>query len=98
MKTDFKCLRCGHQMKYIGTEDFQLGKTGFFLGDLPNLFAGAMRLSVYRCPGCGKVEFFSFDPMESEEEEQIAQVHCPRCKQSHDMDYPKCPHCGHDYR
>ena len=85
-------------MKYIGTEDFQLGKTGFFLGDLPNLFAGAMRLSVYRCPGCGKVEFFSFDPMESEEEEQIAQVHCPRCKQSHDMDYPKCPFCGYDYR
>lgn len=86
-------------MKYIGTEDFQLGKTGFFLGDLPNLFAGAMRLSVYRCPSCGKVEFFSFEPTESEEEEyQIPQVQCPRCKQMHDMDYPKCPFCKYDYR
>ena len=98
MSKDLKCLRCGNRMNYIGTEDFQLGKTGFFLGDLPNLFAGAMRLSVYRCPSCGKVEFFSFEPMESEEEYEIPQVRCPRCKQMHDMDYPKCPFCGHDYR
>ena len=98
MSKDLKCLRCGNRMNYIGTEDFQLGKTGFFLGDLPNLFAGAMRLSVYRCPSCGKVEFFSFEPMESEDEYEIPQVRCPRCKQMHDMDYPKCPFCGHDYR
>ena len=99
MKTDLKCLRCGEAMQYLGTEDFQLGKTGFFLGDLPNLFAGAMRLSVYRCPACGKVEFFSFEPMESEEEEyRIPQVQCPRCKRMHDMDYPKCPFCKYDYR
>ena len=99
MKADFECLRCGHRMTYIGTEDFQLGKTGFFLGDLPNLLAGAMRLSVYRCPSCGKVEFFAFEPTESEEEEyRIPQVQCPRCKQMHDMDYPKCPFCKYDYR
>ena len=96
MKKDLSCLRCGCRMNYVGTEDFQLGKTGFFLGDLPNLFAGAMRLSVYRCPSCGKVEFFSFEPLETED--QIAQVRCPDCKQMHDMDYPKCPFCGHDYR
>ena len=99
MKTDFKCLRCEHQMKYIGTEEFQLGKTSFILGDLPHLLSGAMKLSVYRCPACGKVEFFSFEPLESEEtEDQIAQVSCPRCKQKHDMDYPKCPFCGHKYQ
>ena len=98
MKTDLKCLRCGEGMQYLGTEDFQLGKTGFFLGDLPNLLAGAMRLSVYQCPSCGKVEFFSFEPPEPEEEYEIPQVRCPRCKQMHDMDYPKCPFCGYDYR
>ena len=99
MKTDFKCLRCEHQMKYIGTEEFQLGKTSFILGDLPHLLSGAMRLSVYRCPSCGKVEFFSFEAMETEEEEdRIAQVRCPRCKQMHDMDYPRCPFCKYDYR
>ena len=99
MKKDFQCLRCGQNMKYIGTEEFQLGKTGFFLGDLPNLLAGAMTLSVYRCSSCGKVELFSFEPMESEEEEyRIPQVQCPRCKRMHDMDYPKCPFCKYDYR
>ena len=99
MKKDLKCLRCSETMQYVGTEDFQLGRTGFFLGDIPNLLAGAMTLSVYRCPSCGKVEFFSFEPLETEDtEDRIAQVRCPRCKQTHDMDYPKCPHCGHDYR
>lgn len=86
-------------MKYVGTENFQLGRTHYLLGDLPNLLAGAMKLSVYRCPDCGKVEFFSFESFdEDESEDQIAKVACPRCKQMHDMDYPKCPHCGHDYR
>ena len=98
MNKDLNCLRCGNRMNYIGTKEFQLGKTGFFLGDLPNLFAGAMKLSVYRCVVCGKVEFFSFEPFEEEFEDRIAQVRCPRCKQMHDMDYPKCPFCGHDYR
>ncbi len=86
-------------MQYIDTVNFQLGKMGWVLGDLPHLLSGAMRLSVYRCPACGKVEFFSFEPLESaESEDQIAQVRCPRCQQMHDMDYPKCPFCGHDYR
>ncbi|MBR6744979.1 MAG: hypothetical protein IKM00_07190, partial [Clostridia bacterium] len=76
----------------------QLGKMGWLLGDLPHLLSGSMRLSVYRCPACGKVEFFSFEPLGSEEEDHIAQTRCPRCKQMHDMDDPKCPFCGYDYR
>ena len=98
MKTDLKCLRCGENMKALGTESFQLGKASWLFGDMSHLFSGAMRLSVYRCPGCGKVEFFSFEPEEEETEDRIAQVRCPRCKQMHDMDYPKCPFCGYDYR
>ena len=31
-------------------------------------------------------------------EDRIAQVKCPKCGTIHDMDYPKCPYCGHDYR
>lgn len=99
MEKDLKCLRCGGHMTYVGTENFQLGRTHYLLGDLPNLLAGAMKLSIYRCSACGKVEFFSFESSyEDEAEDQIAQIHCPRCKQMHDMDYPKCPHCGYDYR
>lgn len=97
MNDRLKCLRCAEEMQYIDTADFQLGKMGWLLGDLPHLLSGAMRLSVYRCPACGKVEFFSFEPLE-EQEDRIAQVRCPRCKQMHDMDYPKCPFCGYDYR
>ena len=33
---DLKCLRCGEEKKYIMTENIQLGKTDWFLGDLPN--------------------------------------------------------------
>ena len=86
-------------MRYMDTVDFQLGKKGWIFGDLPHLLSGAMRLSVYRCSSCGKVEFFSFESLEAEEaEDGIAQVCCPRCKRMHDMDYPKCPLCGYDYR
>ena len=99
MEKNFQCLRCGKDMQSMGTEDFQLGKTGWIFGDFPNLLAGAMRLSVYRCPSCGKVEFFSFEPLEAEEKgDRIAQTRCPRCKQMHDMDDPKCPFCKYDYR
>jgi hypothetical protein len=55
MKTDFECLRCGHQMKYIGTEDFQLGKTGFF-----PIFPGKTLLHLHDfVVSCEKVPNFS---------------------------------------
>lgn len=28
----------------------------------------------------------------------LPQRVCPECGKSHDFDYPKCPHCGHDYQ
>lgn len=30
--------------------------------------------------------------------DDLPQKICPECGQSHDFDYPKCPHCGHDYQ
>ncbi len=29
------------------------------------------------------------------EEDQIQQVTCSNCGKKYDMDYPKCPYCGH---
>lgn len=29
--------------------------------------------------------------------EELPQKECPSCGKKHDFDYPKCPHCGHDY-
>lgn len=53
------CLRCGSHMEYKATDQIQLGKTGFFMGTLSNLLAGAMDVAIYECPVCGKIEFFN---------------------------------------
>lgn len=29
--------------------------------------------------------------------DDLPQKECPNCGKRHDFDYPKCPHCGHDY-
>ena len=90
MMKSINCLRCDKKMDYIMTEDIQLGKQSFIFGDWPNLLAGALTVSVYRCPKCGKIEFFSDEGGDS-----LPQVTCPNCGKEHDFDYPKCPHCNH---
>ena len=93
---ELKCLRCHAEMEFIRREKIQLGQTGWILGDLPNLLSGSMELDIYSCPGCGKVEFFQAEDS-IVAEDTIAQVRCPRCGKLHDMDYPKCPFCKHNY-
>lgn len=90
------CLRCDGLMSSIGVKKLQLGQTGWLLGDLPNLLAGAMEVEVRVCIKCGKIEFFH--AQDEKCEGRIAQIKCPTCGKSHDMDYPKCPFCKHDYR
>ena len=53
MANQLNCLRCGTGMRFIRREKFQLGQTGWVLGDLPNLFAGAMEIEIYVCPKYG---------------------------------------------
>ena len=93
MKNNLDCLRCGHKMNHIKTENLQLGQTGWILGGLPNLLAGALEVEIYSCPSCGKLEFFAAD----EEEERLPQKRCPNCGKLHDFDFPKCPSCKYDY-
>ena len=80
-------------MRHIGREKLQLGETGWILGDLPNLFAGAMEVDIYACSECKKIEFF----MAEELEEELPQKECPKCGRKHDFDYPKCPFCKYEY-
>ena len=89
------CLRCDIPMRFLGEENLQLGKTGWILGDLPNLIAGAMRVSIYICPTCKKLEFFACE--EKAEEENLPQRTCPKCGTVHDFDYPRCPKCKFTY-
>ncbi len=98
MQKNMRCLRCESKMNFIGTKQFQLGKATLFFVDLPHLLEGALMLDIYQCETCGKIEFFLQEKFEAEEEGQIAQKKCPSCQCLHDMDYPKCPYCGYDYR
>lgn len=95
-----QCLRCDGEMVHTGTEKIQLGEAGWIFGNISNVFAGTLEVEIYACKKCGKTEFFqdpnNFDEIENEEE--IAQMTCPECGHIHDMDYPKCPACKHNYQ
>ena len=88
------CLRCNAEIKFLSKEKLQLGKTGWLLGDLPNLVAGALEVDIYRCPACKRLEFFAADELEGND---LPKRTCPSCGTVHDFDYPKCPKCKHDY-
>ena len=78
---EIDCLRCGARMKYMFRENLQLGKTGWILGDLPNLFAGALCADIFVCPDCGTREALDSIGVSPEEQDSIIQtIH--RCLRS----------------
>ena len=81
MRGNIDCLRCNCKMNRIKTEKLQFGQTGWILGDLPNLIAGAMEVDIYCCPSCRKLEFFLSDKPETE----LPQKRCPKCGKMHDL-------------
>ena len=92
---NMKCLRCGEDMQYLSREKLQLGKTGWVLGDLPNLLSGALEVQIYVCPKCRKLEFFLAENEALDDD--TPKRTCPDCGTVHDFDYPKCPNCKHEY-
>ena len=48
---------CGQPMTPLGVSEYQLGRTGWIMGDLPNLLAGSMELALFRCERCGQIKF-----------------------------------------
>ena len=90
-----KCLRCGEDMRYLSREKLQLGKTGWVLGDLPNLLSGALEVQILVCPKCRKLEFFLAENETLDDD--TPKKTCPDCGTVHDFDYPKCPKCKHEY-
>ncbi len=89
-----RCSNCGRGMEYVKTEQIQLGKTSFLLGDWPNLLSGALDVEIWACPGCRKLDFYGGGGKDWEEDEdRIAQTTCPVCGCVHDLDDAKCPHC-----
>lgn len=91
----YTCPRCNEEMQYLSRERIQLGKTGWVLGDLPNLLSGALEVEIYVCPKCRKLEFFLAENEALDDE--TPKKTCPACGTVHDFDYPKCPKCKHEY-
>jgi len=79
-------------MAHIGQEKLQLGQYGVFFGHLSQLFSGALSVDIYCCQDCKKLEFYAVEAQE--DEDSIAQVPCPACGELHEIDDPRCPHCG----
>jgi ribosomal protein L37E len=104
---ELKCLRCGKAMSFLKQEKLQLGQTGFFLGDWPNLLAGALDVEIYGCTNCGKLEFMMpgyaeppADEPELEEDFLPPEEGQPIAGVSADgVPQVKCPRCGrqHDF-
>lgn len=92
---EIRCLRCGATMRFLARENIQLGKTGWLLGDFPNLIAGAMDTVIMFCPCCRKLEFYLAE--DDTVSDELPQKKCPECGAIHDFDYPKCPVCKHNY-
>lgn len=88
------CSHCATEMRFLASEQIQLGKTGWILGDLPNLLSGALDVHIYICPDCRKLEFFAGEENDGND---LPQKTCPRCGTVHDFDWPRCPHCKYDY-
>ena len=91
------CGNCRTHLQFLKREKLQLGQTGWVLGDLPNLWAGAQELEFWVCPACRKLEFYVPEGQEPEQEDEdgaMAQTACPVCGAQHDLDDPKCPRCG----
>ena len=71
MIKNISCLRCNNEMKFLKTENIQLGKTGLFFRDLSNLVAGSLLVDIYVCPKCRKIEFFFSDGFEFFSSDQL---------------------------
>ena len=55
---ELKCLRCDEIMEFSGREQFQLGEESYFSGIMAVMTANSACMDIYKCPGCGKIEFF----------------------------------------
>ncbi len=66
---DKKCSNCGTEMESVGDMKFRVGgysgAAAMFLSGWNELAESTQTFSLYRCPNCGKVDFY--EPQGNEE-------------------------------
>ena len=92
-----QCLRCGAGMSFSGIEKLQMGQAGLVSGMWSNIFSGAMKVGIYICPECRKIEFYAVDDDADMDINYLPKKTCPGCGKHYDFDYPKCPFCKDKY-
>lgn len=72
--SELECLRCHSMMHYYGPVTFKLGEEHYFFSDIQRLMSGSLTVNVYRCPTCGKAEFFIPDAEELEDAVESSDI------------------------
>ena len=90
-----KCLRCGEDMQFLSNESIKLANVGPVIDNLLNLISRGLKVNIFVCPKCRKLEFFLAENKTLDDE--TPKQTCPECGTVHDFDYPKCPNCKHEY-
>ncbi|WP_010901170.1 hypothetical protein [Thermoplasma acidophilum] len=66
---DHKCSNCGTDMENVGDMKFRVGGFtgigGMFLGGWNDMMETTQTFTLYRCPQCGKVDFY--EPVSSDQ-------------------------------
>ena len=94
------CLSCQRELVKLGTETLRTGHQGvlaFQIGLIGGhrLVGDTLKLDLYQCPDCGKVEFYRCEGEFSSD--GLPQRRCPNCGTRHDIDYSYCPVCDFEY-
>ena len=92
---NMKCLRCGEDMQFLSNESIKLANVGPVIDNLLNLISRGLKVNIFVCPKCRKLEFFLAENKTLDDE--TPKQTCPECGTVHDFDYPKCPNCKHEY-
>ena len=99
MLREIKCPLCGSDMFFWMCEKIQLGQESLLMGSWGNIMAGAMKVDVYACPECSKLEFFAAEALPAPpSKDDPCTIFCPDCGRPHSHAFNVCPYCGYKYK
>ena len=92
-KRALSCLRCGAEMEFSARKQFQLGEESPYSGIRAMMDAQSLTMEIYKCPSCGKMEFF--DPSLPKVAAPAAtNWTCPECGTYNSHRVHACQGCG----